>query len=159
MYNNLPIYRLVWSEDIMEHRKGTFREFYGDIFLREFNGVRLVRKYNYIHERWIFEAFSVEGGSPEVPGSLEGDYVPIYVFESANGESLPVTRKVLEFLIGALNKRVTKDMIPSEEYLKEKSVGEIEDSWDDHPMHFSTRPGPQRNSIWYKGVKDASRGT
>jgi hypothetical protein len=151
-----PLYRLVWSEDIFEHRKGVYREHVGDIFLREVVGVRLVRKYNYIHDRWIFEAYHPDGGSPEVPGTeLAGDYVPVYVFESASGGPLPVTRKILEFLIGAINGRVDKDNMPSEEYLREKDARKVEESMDDHPSFFSTRPGPQRNAVGYgKEVKD-----
>ena len=149
-------YRLVWANDIYEHRQGTFRDFTREgIFLREVFETRLTRKYNYIHERWIFEAFTVNGGSPEVPGTGGGDYVPVYVFMDADCNPLPVTRKVCEFLIGCCQNRVEKDKIPSDEYLQYKEVTEMEETMKDHP-DFSTRPGPQRNSVAYdKGLKNA----
>jgi hypothetical protein len=148
---NEPMYRLVWSNDIMEYRYGQFRDFAGSIFLREVWETRLTRKYNYIHDKWILEGFSPDAFSQEIPGSERGDYVPIYVFQDRKGGSLPVTRRVLEFLIGALNGRIEKDKIPSKEYLEEKEVKEMEEEMDDHPGWFSTRPGPQRNSVAYGG--------
>jgi len=151
-------YRLVWSNSIMEHRYGYFRR-YSDsgIYLGEEWGTQLARKYNYIHDRWIFEAFSPAAQSSEVPGTVgKGDYVPVYVFNSSTDESLPVTRKILEFLIGCVNGRVDKDNLPSREYTDFKEIQAMEESMDDHPSDFSTRPGPQRNAIAYdKGLKNA----
>jgi hypothetical protein len=151
-----PRFRLVWSNDIYEHRRGTFRDFTREgIFIREVFETRLTRKYNYIHDRWIFEAFTEDGGSREVPGTEHGDYIPVYIFESGEGKALPVTRKVVEFLIGCCHGRVEKDKIPSQEYLDYREVRDMEESMDDHPSAFSTRAGPQRNSIAYdKGLRN-----
>lgn len=138
----------------MEHRRGWFRDYTeSGLFIREVMDTRLTRKYNYIHERWILEAFSVTAQSSEVPGTEGGDYVPVYVFNSSSDEPLPVTRRVLEFLIGCVNGRVEKDKVPSEEYTNFKEIEAMEDSLDDHPSEFSTRPGPQRNAV-FGGVKD-----
>jgi hypothetical protein len=51
------IYRLVWSNRIFENRFGNFRDFIEgtNILIREVKETRLVRKYNYINERWILE--------------------------------------------------------------------------------------------------------
>jgi hypothetical protein len=133
----------------MEFRKGIFRDFVGSIFIRETNEVRLTRKYNYIHDKWIFEAFSRNAYSPEVPGTEGGDYIPIYVFQNSMRAPLPITKKVLEFLVGTVNGRVERDKIPSQEYLDDVEVGKMEESMDDHPSDFSTRPGPQRNAVAY----------
>ena len=53
-------FRIVWSEDITEHRKGQFNEFYGKIFLRTIIGIRELPKYNYIHNRYILEGWKDE---------------------------------------------------------------------------------------------------
>ena len=155
---NNPLFRLVWSNSIMEHRRGWFRDFTdGGLFIREVFETRLARKYNYLHEKWILEAYSRNANSSEVPGTEGGDYVPVYVFQDKRGNSLPVTRKVLEFIVGCCLGRVERDKVPSAEYLEEVEIKSMEESMDDHPSEFSTRPGPQRNSIAYtKGLKDVT---
>lgn len=89
-------FRLVWSEDVYEIRVGTFNEFYGHIFLRTITGPRKCRKYNYINNRWILEVWKKFPPTIEMPGP--DNYEPLYVFEDKNGNSLPVTWKVLEII-------------------------------------------------------------
>lgn len=147
------LYRLVWSDTETEFRKGTFREFYGKIFLREFNGVREVKKYNYIHERWILEKWAPGNltANRETPNSSNGDYIPVYVFEDSKGNYLPPNRKVLDFILAFMNGTIKQDSIPSEEYLAEKEVEKMTESMGDHP-DFRTS-GPTRNAVAYrKGV-------
>jgi hypothetical protein len=154
---NRPVYRLVWSEDIFENRLGTFRTFTpSGLFLRETTGVRKVRKYNYIHHRWIFEMFAPGNitRNPETPDASSGDYVPVYVFESGTGIYLPPTRKVVEFLISCLEGRVKRDELPSDEYLEDKELQAVEESLDDHPNWFQTRPGETRNAIFFEGFTE-----
>jgi hypothetical protein len=45
-FNNKPWYRIAWSEGMTEKRIGAFNDFYGEIFLRQFVGLREVRKYD-----------------------------------------------------------------------------------------------------------------
>lgn len=96
-----PIFRLVWSEDQFELRRGTFNEFYGKIFLREVTGVRQVRKYNYIHEKWVLEQWYPPQfcNQEELPESRRGSYEPIYVFQDKRGNALPVKKAVIEYII------------------------------------------------------------
>lgn len=148
------MFRLVWSEEIFENRYGTFREFTSEgIFVREVTEVRRTRKYNYIHNRWIFEMWA--GGNlvanPETPDAVNGDYVPVYVFEDKHGGYLPPNERVVRFLIAALEGKIRRDIMPSQEYLEEKEVDRMVESMDDHPSWFQTRPGDARNAIWYKG--------
>jgi len=89
----------------------------------------------------------------EIPDSKNGDYVPVYVFESGTGMYLPVTRKVVEFLISCLEGKVRRDELPSEEYLQDREIQAFEESFDDHPSWFQTRPGATRNAIFFKGIK------
>lgn len=153
---NKPLFRIVWSNTEFEYRKGTYRDFdESGIFLREVTEVRLTRKYSYIHERYIFEKWAPGNisKSEEIPGSEQGDYIPVYVFESSKGKELPVTRKVCEFLVGFDMGNVEQDYIPSEEYLEEKEVQNQIATMDTHPEWFSTY-GPSRNAIAYvKGLR------
>ena len=153
--DNRELFRIVWSESIFENRYGTFREFTdGGLFIREVTETRRVRKYNYIHNRWIFEAWAPGNltANRELPDAACGDYVPVYVFENKKGEYLPPTEKVVRFLIAAVYGKVKKDEIPSEAYLEEKEIQRAVESMDDHPSWFQTRPGEARNAIWYPGI-------
>lgn len=143
-------FRLVWSEDITENRKGEFNEFYGKIFLRTIVGTRELPKYNYIHNRYILEGWKDEDLSfnGEVPNAKYGDYIPIYVFEDKNGNPLPVTHKVLTFIIASIQGRVRKDSELSEQETHEKEVQDQYESMDDHPGCLKTS-GPARNSVAY----------
>lgn len=148
------LFRLVWSESIFENRYGTFREFTeAGLFVREITEVRRVRKYNYIHNRWIFESWAPGNltANRETPDTANGDYVPVYVFEDRGGNYLPPNEKVVRFLIAAFYGRVKKDEIPSAEYLEQKEIDRTVETMDDHPSWFQTRPGAARNAIWYAG--------
>lgn len=153
--DNRALFRLIWSESAFENRYGTFREFTeSGIFIREVTETRRVRKYNYIHNRWIFEAWAPGNltANRETPDAYNGDYVPVYVFENKNGEYLPPNEKVVRFLIAAVYGRVKKDEIPSQAYLEEREIQASVASMDDHPSWFQTRPGEARNAIWYPGI-------
>jgi hypothetical protein len=150
------IYRLVWSEEILEHRYGLFNDFTKQgIFIRQAIETRLVRKYNYINERFILEKWAPGNltASSETPDAASGDYLPIYVFENKKGNYLSPTRKVLEFIINYMNGRVNKDEVIDEKILEEKEIQYQYESFDDHPMDFKTS-GPTRNAIAYtRGLK------
>ena len=96
-----PIYRLVWSDEQFELRKGTFNEFSGNLFLRQVIGVQRVPKYPYVKSRWILEKFF----PPEVaytdtlPESYSGSYEPLFVFQDREEKPLPITLLALEMLI------------------------------------------------------------
>lgn len=148
------LFRIVWSENIYENRHGTFREFtQSGIFIREVTEVRKVRKYSYIHNRWIFEAWAPGNlvANPETPDAVNGDYVPVYVFEDKWGGYLPPNEKVIRFIIASLHGKIKKDEIPSREYLEEREIQRTVEALDDHPAWFQTRSGPARNAIWYAG--------
>lgn len=148
------MFRLVWSEEIFENRHGVFREFTpSGLFIREVTEVKRVRKYGYIHNRWIFEAWAPGNltANPETPDAINGDYVPVYVFEDKNGQYLPPNEKVVRFIIASMHGKVRRDIIPSQEYLEERQIQRDVDAMDDHPAWFQTAPGPGRNAIWYSG--------
>ena len=150
------IYRLVWSEDIFENRYGFYRDFTKEgLFIREITETRRVKKYNYIHERYILEKWAPGNltASPETPDASNGDYLPIYVFEDKKGNHLAPTRKVVEFLVSACEGKVDKDAVIDERIIEEKEIAYMVDSFDDHPGYFNTY-GPARNAVAYSsGLK------
>lgn len=100
-----PVFRIVWSDDQLEKRIGQFHDFYGEIYVRTFNGLREVRKYPgpEYRERWVLEKF-IPMNNPEVWESLAqgGVYEPIWVFRGPNGTYQKPTWKAVQFLIGML---------------------------------------------------------
>jgi hypothetical protein len=152
-------YRLVWSNKILEYRRGLFRDFIEgtNILIREVVETRLVRKYNYIHERWVLEKWAPGNlaGSKEVPESYNGDYLPVYVFDSSTGVYLKPTEKVLKFIIDFMNGRIRKDDKKSQQYFEDQEINDFEKTLLDSPDIRTF--GPTRNSIAYtKGLKNVS---
>lgn len=99
-----PLWRVVWAPEQLEYRHGLFRDF------RELDGFRYfvdtvetrrVPKYKYIGERWVLERWMPPElcFSPEVPTSQFGDFIPVFVFEDAKGNPLPVTETVVRHLV------------------------------------------------------------
>src|SRR5208337_861854 len=148
-------FRIIWSEDIFENRKGTFNEFYGKIFLRTVTGVRQVKKYNYISDRFILEGWVDTNMSfnEEVPEASHGDFTPIYVFEDSNGNPLPVTRKAVAFMIAKIQGHIRED---DEISFKEKEQKEIDNQVETLLDSPDIRTyGVTRDSVAYtKGLKE-----
>lgn len=149
------MYRLVWSESIYENRFGKFRDFTSSgLFVREVTETRRVRKYNYIHERFILEKWAPGNltANRELPDASNGDYIPVYVFEDKKGNYLPPTERALKFILDYMNGRVDKDSEVPQELLDEKEIKYQVESMDNHP-DFSTS-GEARNAIAYsKGLR------
>jgi len=98
-----PLFRVVWSDDQYEIRKGIFEDYTeGGIFLREVNEARRVPKYSYIKERWILERlwFGVNVELPEA--EREGSYENLYTFETKDGRYLPLDPKAIEPIMWTL---------------------------------------------------------
>jgi len=96
-----PIFRVVWSEDQLEWRRGNFRDFSpSGLFLRDVVETRQVKKYPHIKERWILEKFFPvhEGSIPELPG-ITHSYEPLFVFQSASGKFLPPVWYVCQSIV------------------------------------------------------------
>jgi hypothetical protein len=98
----LSLFRLVWSEDTTEIRRGIFEEHTAaGIYLRTVHDTREVPKYNYLKDRWILEVWTPpnEAILEELPTAKLGSYEPLYVFEDSLGNPLEVTLKVVEFIV------------------------------------------------------------
>jgi hypothetical protein len=98
-----PLFRLVWSDDSYELRTGTFAKFIAGVKVSEHTTTEKVLKYNWISERWLVEQWFPPSicMMDELPESINGSYEPIYVFEDAKGNALPLKMEVVEFLIQA----------------------------------------------------------
>jgi hypothetical protein len=122
-FNNKPWYRLAWSDSMTEKRVGAFNDFYGEIFVRQFVGLREVRKYDGpdFRERWILEKL-VFIDNPEVWDSLNsGSYEPIWVFRGKGGVYQKPTWKTTDFIIGMINNPEEK------KYHDQKGLDEFEE--------------------------------
>ena len=152
------LYRLVWSDKIFENRFGTFNDFSeSGLFLRQVKETRLVRKYNYIKERWVFEKWAPGDltANKETPDSLSGDYIPVYVFEDSKGNYLQPNERALKFIIDVMNGQVRKENPPSQEMLEDKEIENQVDTMMDSP-DFRTS-GATRNAVAYtKELKNVS---
>jgi len=94
-------YRVIWSIGQLEKRKGTFQEYCGPIFLREYYGVKELPKYLYHpnwRERWILERLDF-APNHELALDQAGHYEPLYVFYDANGGYLRPTLRAIQFFM------------------------------------------------------------
>lgn len=91
-------YRVSWSSDQFEKRVGTFNEFYGSIFLREFVGIKECPKYPYDPDRWVVEKlFYVK--NDEIIAEKPGSYEPFYILKGPTGQFLPLNWKVVDLVV------------------------------------------------------------
>jgi hypothetical protein len=95
-----PKFRLVWSEDLTEVRKGIFSP------LQVIETIEQVKKYTYFKDKWVLEVYT--RAFPEQFGRalnhseqsiMSGDYYePIRVFQTRKGEYLPPNMEVCKIL-------------------------------------------------------------
>ena len=111
-----PIYRLVWSDDQLEIRKGKFSDWYGKIFIREYEAVREIKKYWYIKPPcWVLEKLIFMANAEvlkdivsELVTAQNGTYEPVYSFKDAKDNPLPVDFEVVQFILQALHSPARK---------------------------------------------------
>jgi len=131
-----PIYRIVWSGDQLEVRKGTFTDWYGSILIRqEYQAVREIKKYWYLQKPcWILEKLvfiqgvrDLEEISKELVQIRNGSYETIYVFQDKNFNPLPVAWKVVDFIIFRLHNPV-KNLVRKEIDQRAEQIDEAEET-------------------------------
>ena len=103
-YPSGPLFRLSWSTDQYEMRRGTFCLYSGTTLIREVEGTERVRKYPFFHDRWIFEQWYPPElvNCADLPEAAAGSYEPLYMFENIKGESLALNIKVIQFLVSRI---------------------------------------------------------
>jgi hypothetical protein len=117
-----PKFRLVWSEDILEHQDGEHHEFDASgKLLRIFKGVKEVPKFMYlgVFERWVLECLS------DTPNGTD-DYEPIFVFQTKDRQFLPPAWIAIEKFCYAWHNRHNKDVKSQE--LTEQELREMSEA-------------------------------
>jgi hypothetical protein len=119
-YAGRPLYRLVFSDTQLEKRSGVFADYYGPIFLREFVGVREVKKYEQIAKGcWILEKL-ILGNQPEL--LVNFSYEPIWVFRDKLGKPVQPYWWSIEMILHQLlfGERTTPQSAQAEDEKKER---------------------------------------
>jgi len=130
-----PLFRLVWSDDEYELRKGTFGRFYGGEKISEYEAVEYRPKYSWLKERWVLEQWFGPQVTymKELPESKSGSYEPIYVFESHAGSPLPLNLEVVAFIVkNALKPKTSEQLKKSiaKEQAEAKTKQAEQADWD-----------------------------
>jgi hypothetical protein len=118
-------FRVVWSENSYEKRLGDFG--------KGFEEVKEVKKYSYLSDRYILEAYIPEAkANPEINNS--DGFEPIYVFQTKDGQFLEPVEWACEFAIKCWLTEVQKKtdaQLRNEDLEKEaKEVEKIKDALD-----------------------------
>lgn len=116
-----PMFRLVWAMDEYEVQHRTWRDFHGDLFIREVTEARQVRKYPEDGGKYILEHLVVIPfiNQSQLPGQ-KLSYEPIWTFEDRRSEPLAPTYAACEFIVNTLlaamgRGGLRKYVIPTEE--------------------------------------------
>ena len=132
-----PIYRIVWSDEQLEMRKGTFTDWYGHILIRqEHNIVRQVKKYWYYEKPcwvleklvWIHQNQALKEQIEELVESRNGTYEPVYSFyRHSTKQALPVAWRVVDFIVDKLHNPTRADLKKQEAIEEEQEVAYFEE--------------------------------
>jgi len=125
-----PIYRVVWSDDQIEKRFSTFRDFLEgtDIFLREVTEVRECRKYRDYPKQYILEKQFFNQHNKEILANDSFDfarttYEPVWAFgQEDNGLPKPVVWRAIELILMSINnpKKLTPSQMSDSEFEQAK---------------------------------------
>lgn len=124
-----PKFRIVWSEDELEKRYGTFTEHYGNIFLREVSCLKEVRKYDYIvPAKYVLEELMYYH-NPERPFEFSS-YEPKWVFMTKDRKPLWPKWEMVEIVIKSILNGIRKtlsDYEAEDDAKYQKEIQEFED--------------------------------
>lgn len=96
-----PNFRVVWSEDQYEKRRGEFAHYIDDLFLYRKKEVVEVKKYPYILCRYVLERYQVNTHPEEIVG-VNFSYEPLWCIMDKNGNYLPPKREALAYFLDYL---------------------------------------------------------
>lgn len=124
------IYRIVWSDEQFEVRKGTFTDWYGHILIREEHNItREVKKYWYFDKpSWVLEKLvffgnrkEMEEVTKELVNAQNGSYETIYRFyRDSTKQNLPVEFRIVDFIIWRLHNPGEKLNVEKAQAIEEK---------------------------------------
>ena len=105
-----PIFRIVWSDNEYEMRKGVFEEQTKEskIYLRTVVATERVKKYPYLKQMYLFEKWFDSPNIEELPESINGIYECIYAFKTKDEVPLPLDEDFIKFIASSLIKTVDK---------------------------------------------------
>lgn len=99
-----PWFRVVWSSSQTEKRVGTFSDWYGSVFVREYVGMAEVPKYpspDY-RDRWILEKLMFIENKELWADTIKGVYEPVWVFRGKDNAYVRPTIKTVDFTIAMM---------------------------------------------------------
>jgi hypothetical protein len=130
-----PLYRVIWTEDQIEKRFSTYRDFLPgtNIFLREFTGVREVKKYpdflpQYVLEKLFFNQHNKEILDNTTLAPLQCTYEPLWMFGiEDSGRAKPVIWRAIEFILMSINnpKLLTPSQMNDKEFEQARKDEEL----------------------------------
>lgn len=92
-----PLFRVVWSTNLTEKRKGTFRDMYGEVLIREVTEIRDCLKYPFAQDRWVLERLTL---TPEQIYNIDiftrYTFEGIHVFQTDKEQYLPLSMEMVE---------------------------------------------------------------
>lgn len=103
-----PILRIVFSDEQLEKRVGTFTDWYGHILIRqEYKALRECKKYGYIAGKWVLERLTFLDPNnaivkDELVDARNGTYEPLYVFQDKDQQPLPVNWRIIEKMLWSM---------------------------------------------------------
>lgn len=126
-----PIYRVVFSADLVEVRVGTFTDWYGHILIRqEHKACRRIKKYWYYDKPcWVLEKLVFIRGNQalkeiteELVEAKNGSYEPLYAFVDGEGNPLPFNERVVWKVLDMLHnpRQRTPSDVQADEFLAEE---------------------------------------
>lgn len=150
-----PKFRIVWSENELEHRKTSYR-----------NGIVLIhpeivelKKYNYLKDRWILERWVAHSSTAELVTTEGGSYEAVWAFQGPNHEYIRPVWRAVEILVAAAEgnldyeKLTPKDFELMESQAFDKEVEEFEDQLAENAPNFGNQTDAFVSPVFYDSTK------
>ena len=159
-----PRFRVVFSADQYEKRHGSFEDFYGSIFVRSFEGVRTVAKYQESPPAFVLERLEWNQSAGEIVNT-DVTYEPLHIFKDKHGTPLPPKWRFVEIFMRCLlmgPKRMAEEMILHSPASYKKDFEEILEIIKDNAPYTATMLGhgeavvvPEINNAVNNRISDA----
>jgi len=137
-----PRFRVSWTNDQVEKRRGTFSDWYGHILIRTVTEVRECLKYPapYERDRWVLESLIFQPFE-DIMDSPNGHYEPLYLFRTKDYKFQKPIWKAVDFLINSVLygvKRTISDRIEEDRKAFAQEVQFFKDYMDNKAPYIAT---------------------
>lgn len=137
-----PIFRLVWTTEQFEVRRGSVDIYHANIKVATKEVIEKLPKYSWMPDRWLLEMWQPADlvYTPEIPDTANGSYEPVYAFQNSKGDPLPLNMQVTQLLVCRLTRPAStaeaiKSRIKMLQEIKEAKIDEyVFDAIDPSPM-------------------------